>query len=81
MYLEKIQTKGGEPMNKGKLLAAIKEYGDRQADLADAIGISRTCLSAKIHGRNNASFNQPEISAIKKRYALSESDLNAIFFN
>ena len=43
-------------MNKDKLLAAIKEFGERQEDLADAIGLSRTRLSAKIHGRNNASF-------------------------
>ena len=68
-------------MNKDKLLAAIKEFGERQEDLADAIGLSRTRLSAKIHGRNNASFTQPEIAAIKKRYSLSDVEVNEIFFN
>lgn len=68
-------------MNKDKLLAAIKAFGERQEDLADAIGLSRTRLSAKIHSRNNASFTQPEIAAIKKRYSLSDVEVNEIFFN
>ncbi len=68
-------------MNKSKLLAIIKEFGERQEDLANAIGISRTRLSAKIHGRDNASFTQPEISAIKRRYSLSDTQLNEIFFS
>ena len=68
-------------MNKDKLLAAIKAFGERQEDLAEAIGLSRTRLSAKIHGRNNASFTQPEIAAIKKRYSLSDMEVNEIFFN
>lgn len=68
-------------MDKTKLLAAIKGFGERQEDLANAIGISRTRLSAKIHSRDNASFTQPEIAAIKKRYSLSDAEVNAIFFN
>lgn len=68
-------------MNKDKLLAAIKAFGERQEDLAEAIGLSRTRLSAKIHSRNNASFTQPEIAAIKKRYSLSDVEVNEIFFN
>lgn len=68
-------------MNKDKLLAVIKGYGERQEDLANAIGISRTRLSAKIHSRNNASFTQPEISAIKKRYSLTDTQVNEIFFD
>lgn len=68
-------------MNKDKLLAVIKEHRDSQEDLAKAIGLSRTRLSAKIHNRNNASFTQPEISAIKKRYALTATEVNEIFFN
>ncbi|MEE0839486.1 MAG: hypothetical protein U0L72_02915 [Acutalibacteraceae bacterium] len=68
-------------MDKDKLLAVIKEHGERQEDLANAIGISRTRLSAKIHGRDNASFTQPEIAAIKKHYALSAVAVNEIFFN
>lgn len=68
-------------MNVSKLLAVMKENHDRQEDLAEAIGLSRTRLSAKIHGRNNAAFTQPEILAIKKRYSLSDNQLNEIFFN
>ena len=80
MYLKKIQ-KGVELMNVGKLLGIIKEFGDRQEDLANAIGLSRTRLSAKLHGKNNASFNQPEIAAIKKRYSLTSEQIDDIFFS
>lgn len=68
-------------MNVNKFLALLKENGDRQEDLAIAIGISRTCLSSKIHNRKNASFTQPEILAIKKRYNLTGTQVNEIFFN
>lgn len=68
-------------MNSNKLLGVIKAYGDRQVDLADAIGISRVSLSAKIHERNGATFTQPEILKIKQRYSLSCDEIDAIFFN
>ncbi len=67
-------------MNVLKLLGLLKENGDTQEDLANAIGITRTCLSSKIHSRNNASFTQPEILAIKKRYNLSCEVVDEIFF-
>lgn len=82
MYLKKIQMKkGGENMDANKLLSVIKAFGDRQEDLAKAIGLSRTRLSAKIHGKDNASFNQPEIAAIKRRYSLTSEQVDDIFFN
>ena len=65
-------------MNKDKLIGKIKENGENQEVLAQAMGLSRTTLNAKINGR--ACFTQPEIMAIKKRYNLSDNDLNAIFF-
>lgn len=68
-------------MNKNKLLAVIKENGDTQDTLAEAIGLSRSRLSAKIHERNGAAFTHPEIVSIKNRYNLSDEQLNAIFFN
>ena len=68
-------------MNTNKLLGVIKASGDRQEDLAFAIGISRARLSAKIHERYNASFTQPEILQIKKRYALTSKEIDEIFFN
>jgi DNA-binding XRE family transcriptional regulator len=67
-------------MDKNKLLALLAENGDTQSDLASAIGISRTRLSAKINERDNAAFTQPEIAAIKKRYSLSGEQVDAIFF-
>lgn len=68
-------------MDVNKLLSVIKAHGDRQEDLANAIGLSRTRLSAKIHSKDNASFNQPEIAAIKKRYHLTSEQVDSIFFN
>ena len=67
-------------MNKNKLLAILADNGDTQSDLASAIGISRTRLSAKINERGNAAFTQPEIAAIKKRYSLSSKQIDDIFF-
>lgn len=68
-------------MNKLKLLAVMAEHGEKQSELASALGISRVTLSKKINERRNAVFTQPEISAIKKRYQLSDTDISAIFFN
>ena len=67
-------------MNKLKLLAVMAEHGDNQTKLADCLGISRVTLSKKINEKRNAVFTQPEMSAIKKRYQLSDSDISAIFF-
>ncbi len=67
-------------MDKNKLLGIMKTNGDRQEDLANAIGISRITLSAKLHNRNAATFTQPEILAIKRRYNLDCEDIDAIFF-
>ena len=67
-------------MDTNKLLALIKEHGDRQEDLAKAIGLSRGQLSRKIHAKNGASFNQPEIQAIRERYRLSDDQTMAVFF-
>lgn len=68
-------------MKKEKLLAVIKENGETQGDLAEAIGLSRTRLCAKIHGTNNAVFTQPEIVAIKRHYNLTDEQINLIFFD
>ncbi len=65
-------------MNKKKLVERMRRLGDRQSDLAEAIGLSRSRLSAKMNGK--ASFTQPEILAIKQRYRLSCQELDEIFF-
>lgn len=72
--------KGGIFLNTNRLLGILKTFGDRQEDLAFAIGLSRSRLSAKLHGRDGACFSQPEIAAIKKRYSLSSEEVNDIFF-
>ena len=68
-------------MNKRELECRMKRYGDTQSSLANALGISRGCLNSKINERQCASFSQPEIVAIKKRYNLSADDIENIFFN
>ena len=67
-------------MNIDKFLGIIRAFGDRQEDLAEAIGISRPTLSAKIHGRNGATFTLPELVAIRKRYSLTSEQVDEIFF-
>lgn len=66
-------------MNKNMLLGVIKSNGDRQEDLAFAIGISLAALSSKINGKYD--FKSSEISDIKARYGLTSDQLTAIFFD
>lgn len=65
-------------MNKNLLLGVIRMSGDRQEDLADAIGISLSALSAKINGKRE--FKQKEIAQIRTRYSLTNDQLEDIFF-
>ena len=63
----------------GKLLKAkMVEFGDTQADLAKAIGISASNLNEKLNGK--VSFRQSDIAAIRRRYNLSAEDVDLIFF-
>ena len=64
----------------GKLLKSkMVEYGDTQAKLASAIGISSSNLNDKINGK--VSFRQSDISAIRKRYNLTPEEVDLIFFS
>ena len=72
--------KRGDTMNVDKLTKVMKKNRDNQKELANAVGLSTQRLSEKIHNRRNASFTQPEIVAIKKRYNLSKEEVMAIFF-
>lgn len=65
-------------MNKQLLKAKMAEYGDTQAQLAAAIGISASNLNEKINGK--VSFRQNEIAAIRRRYDLSAQEVDLIFF-
>ncbi len=67
-------------MNKRLFESKMKIYGDTNATLAKAIGISPQRLSAKKNGTNNADFNRLEIDKIKQRYSLTIEEINSIFF-
>ena len=67
-------------MNKNKLVSKMKLFGDRNEDLAKAIGISQQRFSAKLNGTGGAEFTMSEIRIIKIRYNLTAEEVDDIFF-
>ncbi len=67
-------------MNKNFLESKMKFFGDTNADLAKAVGITQQTLSSKKNCTKGAEFLQSEIRAIKNRYNLSADEVEAIFF-
>lgn len=68
-------------MTNAKLLRSkMVLFGDRQEDLARAIGLSLSRLNAKINSTGGAEFKLTEIHAIKIRYQLTNEELVNIFF-
>lgn len=65
-------------MNTQLLKSKIVEFGETQAQLAQAIGISPSNLNDKINGK--VSFRQDDIAAIRNRYHLTADDVDLIFF-
>lgn len=65
-------------MNINKLLAKLVEKGYTKNNLANALGISMSCLYNKLNGKT--SFTQHEISIISKMLSLSQDEIIAIFF-
>ena len=65
-------------VNKNELKALMARYGDRQEDLAVAIGMTPQTFSVKINGGGD--FSRTEIEAIALRYKLSAEDIQRIFF-
>ena len=65
-------------VNKQEFRAAMIRNGDRQEDLAKAIGLTTPTLSDKMNGK--ADFWRKEIEAISVRYSLSAEDIVRIFF-
>jgi hypothetical protein len=55
-------------------------HGDTDKTLAKHLGISNRTFSNKINERGGE-FNKREISAIIKRYDLTEDQVMSIFFN
>lgn len=62
------------------LLSKLVLFGDKQADLAEYIGLSPQRLNAKLNGTDGAEFTRPEIAKIIKRYDLTAEEVMLIFF-
>ncbi|MBM6680057.1 helix-turn-helix domain-containing protein [Pseudoflavonifractor capillosus] len=67
-------------METNGLKAKMVEYGDTQAKLAEAVGISLSRLNAKLNGTDGAEFTLGEIKKIKKRYGLDATQIERMFF-
>lgn len=67
-------------MNKRLFKSKMALYGDSNATLAAAIGISPQRCSAKLNGTNGAEYTQKEIMCIKNRWNLTADEVNSIFF-
>lgn len=65
-------------LNKKEFKSAIARYGDRQEDLANALGTTSALLSQRINGK--IEFRRNEIEMIIARYNLSPDDIQRIFF-
>ena len=75
-----IQIEGGMRVNKNLLISKMKLFGDRQEDLANALGISLSRTNAKINETDGAEFTLSEMRIIKFRYHLTAEEVDAIFF-
>lgn len=64
--------------NINELRSEIVRNNENASILASALGITGATLSKKMN--NLADFNQKEMSAIKKRYSLSDDVFCSIFF-
>ena len=63
--------------DKKELKAQMVRFGDRQEDLAGALGVSTVTLSFKINGERD--FTQGEIALIAIRYSLTADEIVRIF--
>ena len=55
--------------DRNELRAAMARFGDRQEDLANALGVTSSALSAKING--SVDFKRNDIEMIIMRYGLT----------
>lgn len=66
-------------MDKRILEAKMKQYGDTQVKLAEAMGISFSRLNAKINQRG-ADFTLLEVNFIIDRYHMNKTEAAKCFF-
>lgn len=66
-------------IDKNEFRSVIAKSGDTQGDVALAIGMSPTTLSAKLNG--TLEFRRSEIELVALRYNLTAEDIRRIFFN
>jgi transcriptional regulator with XRE-family HTH domain len=64
--------------NYSKLRGRIREYGLTQGQLAEAVGINKATLSAKLNNKN--SFTTTEIEAIRASLGIAEDEICKYFF-
>lgn len=65
-------------MDMNRLRYFMGKHGDNQAELAKALQLPQSALSARMNGHTE--FRQNEMDIIRKRYDLSADELQAIFF-
>lgn len=65
-------------VNMNLLRYFMGKNGDRQSDLAKALNIPQSALSARMNGKTD--FRSSEMKIIWKRYSLNAEDMLAIFF-
>ena len=65
-------------MNKNKFKAMVYDHGETMADLAQAMGLPQSALSARANGKTD--FRQNELGFIKSHYGLTAREMEEIFF-
>ncbi|MBR5678019.1 MAG: helix-turn-helix transcriptional regulator [Paludibacteraceae bacterium] len=66
-------------LNKNEFKSIMAKHGDRQEDIALAIGMSPATLSSILNG-GRREFRRNEIELMAIRYNLTGEDLRRIFF-
>lgn len=67
-------------MNKKLFYQIIHAHNDTADTLSKYLGISRVTLIRKVNETKNACFTQGEISRIRVKYCLTDSEVIKIFF-
>lgn len=67
-------------MNKNMYRSKMALYGDTNESIAAYLNITPQRNSAKVNGTNGAEYTQGEISLLKKRWNLTASEVDSIFF-